>query len=359
MKFNLLEEVPYDVPLDDINIWLKIIPARQYLKLVEKEEPDLLDWYLLKRIKDKDSSIRFEDAVFTLMYNIKKNDTIQPNDIREAYNYIGEKLFSESRFNFVVNELKEISLNDFIDYFYYQIDEKHPNFWSLYKTLLNTELSGMVDPSTNMIKLSIHSEDLAKYCKEFGASSLHSFMIGEAFDCFNYDWSDFSYTDAGYAVRDLSTETEKTIKDKFGITKEQLEKVVNQDKEIKEKLGVDKVDAIASALSVALARGEESGSVHLAERDFEQAIDNILPSGSKILSEWADPMIVGVPKDAFLSPDIMKNIAETDISYGFDESTLVYALIENFNFDEPYYGWQEFDQEAFEDELVFRLDEEL
>jgi len=358
MKFNLLEKLPYDVPLDDTNAWLKIIPARQYLKLVEKEEPDLLDWYLLKRIKDKDSGIRFEDAVFTLMYNTKKNDTIQPEDIRETYNYIGDKLFTESRFNFVVNELKEISLGDFIEYFYYQIDEKCPELWNLYKTLLNTELSGMVDPSTNMIRLSIDSDDLAKHC-DFDDKSLHSFMVGEAFDCFNYDWSEYSYTDAGYAVRDLSAATEKRIRDKFGITKEQLEKVVDQDEEIEKELGIDNVDAIASALSAALAQGEESGSVSAAENDFEKAINGLLLDGAQLVNNWEDPIIIDIPKNAFLSDEWARKILDTDISYGFSQDNLKEALLEDFDFDEPYYGWQDFDQEAFEDTLEFRLDEEL
>lgn len=358
MRFNLLEKLPFDFPLDEIGTWLRMVPARQYLKLVEKEEPDLLDWYLLKRIKDKDSDIRFEDAVFTLMYNIKKNDTIGPEDIRETYNYIGEKLFTESRFNFVVDELKEISLGDFIEYFYDQIDEKHPELWNLYKTLLNTELSGMVDPSTNMIRLSIDSDDLAKHC-DFSADSMHKLMIGEAFELFNFDWADYSYRDAGYAVRDLSAETEKQILDNFGITKEQLERVVDQDEEIEEELGPDKMGAITDALSRGLAYGEESGSVGAAGKDFERAINELLLDGAQLTNNWEDPIIIDIPKKAFLSDERAKNILDADAGYGFSQDNLKEALLENFDFDEPYYGWQDFDQEAFEQGLYDALADNL
>lgn len=358
MRFNLLEKLPFDFPLDETDTWLRMVPARQYLKLVEKEEPDLLDWYLLKRIKDKDSDIRFEDAVFTLMYNIKKNGTIEPEDIHETYDYIGEKLFTESRFNFVVDELKEISLGNFIDYFYDQIDEKNPNFWNLYKTLLNTELSGMVDPSTNMIRLSIDSDDLAKHC-DLDADFIHKLMTGETYELFNFDWADYSYRDAGYEVRNLSVETEKRILDKFGITKEQLERVVDQDEEIEDELGSDKVDAIANALSAALASGEESGSISAAEKDFDEAINSLLLDGAQLVNGIDDPITIDIPKRAFLSDDMTKIFLGTSTTYGFDQDNLKEALLENFKFEEPYYGWQDFNQEVFEDELEFRLGEDL
>ena len=360
MRFNLLEKLPFDFPLDETDTWLRMVPARQYLKLVEKEEPDLLDWYLLKRIKDKDSDIRFEDAVFTLMYNIKKNGTIEPEDIRETYNYIGDKLFTESRFNFVVNELKGISLGDFIEYFYSQIDEKHPELWNLYKTLLNTELSGMVDPSTNMIRLSINSDELAEHCdRNLDANFIHKLMTDETYELFNFDWTDYSYRDAGYEVRNLSVETEKRILDKFGITKEQLERVVDQDEEIEEELGLDKVDAIANALSAALASGEESGSIGAAERDFADAINSLLLDGAQLVNGIDDPITIDIPKRVFLSDDMAEHLLNTSTTHGFNQDNLKEALLENFEFEEPYYGWQDFDQEAFEEELEFRLGDDL
>jgi hypothetical protein len=101
------------------------------------------------------------------------------------------------------------------------------------------------------------------------------------------------------------------------------------------------------AIEVAYCTGEESGSYSDAYNDIIKAIEDV---GGKI----SDEKIIFV----YTIDDILRHWSENNI----DTDDAMYEFIsnyvrENFSLTEPYYGWHEFDEEAFFEDLVYRLDE--
>lgn len=101
------------------------------------------------------------------------------------------------------------------------------------------------------------------------------------------------------------------------------------------------------AIEVAYRTGEESGSYSEAYNDIIKAIEDV---GGKI----SDEKIIFV----HTIDEILRYWSENNIDTDCDMYEFTSNCVrENFSLTEPYYGWHEFDEEAFFEDLVYRLDE--
>lgn len=245
---------------------------------------------------------------------IMRNKYLEPYFEKEIEEIMG---YDESLvINYLFNEEKREKYKDFfIDYF---------------------------DLQDNTIK--IKSDDLGYYLSRYGNSRLDEDFIKGC--CYEDLWQYFDYYDAidtSYGEDGLDKDNKKRLED----------------------LHIEYKNIPDDYRFRALESGYASGAVYECLKDFDSAIEGLRDEDWEGLNikEYI-PELKRIDESTFVIEnfsvedyfkllDACKDRVDTDNKW-FDEETnlkptevVPYILAHNFDFNEPYYGWQDFDEESF------------
>ena len=141
-------------------------------------------------------------------------------------------------------------------------------------------------------------------------------------------------------------------------TKEELYDA-NED-ELREMLPEEIYDDIQDAFNWAYDEGYEEGSINQCQSDILSAIEELfVPLDAAC---YCDGATINGTRNQW-EDFIANNLKELSIDYNYDDLSLYPLLKElfadKFDVSEPYYGWNEYDNEAFDDrlyELLYDID---
>ena len=186
--------------------------------------------------------------------------------------------------------------------------------------------------------------DIYTSCTDFDEDLIKHLFWGEGLDF----WSGHDYVDMSYAKDEISKENLITI--------EKIVRAELSDGENDFTFDIDEVDDedINDAIRVSYSFAEDIGAENECIEDFikskETLIYELHKNGYKAHWNEDNSLSVSIIRNAEDSPYllIMRDPNEID-----DE--VVDAIGDAIEFDEPYYGWQGFDKDYFNDDLADRL----
>lgn len=186
--------------------------------------------------------------------------------------------------------------------------------------------------------------DIYTKCTDFGEDIIKHLFWGEGLDF----WYNADYVEMSYAKNEISKENLITI--------EKIVRAELMDDEDTFTFDIDEVDDddINDAIRVAYSFAEDVGAENECIEDFikskEDLIYELHKSGYSAHWNEDNSLSVSIIRNAEDSPYllIMRNPNETD-------EEVTGAVQDAIEFDEPYYGWQGFDKDYFNDDLADRL----
>lgn len=313
--------------------------------------------------------MQYRERLMQLSKNIDED-----TDLVMIYDKLGDSLFDETKFGFILQNYIDylfISENNFTQsgYTLYEVIEKYNEddtpFYNVakstgtkfekssYKTYLVNKMMNQYKDVKNMLNIDystiadvVSNRDMSKefieYCFEDNI-----WEYWDSADFYVENWED---------SLDYINESNKEKLRKLGV--EPTEESI-----IESPISEDIIIAIRSAAEDA----ERNGAIDAAMSDFERAWLDSLPDGvvaylpHKHESDNSD-VLIGLRSagDSYINSNYMNILYVADDSDGFIDAlreSIVSYIAENFKFDEPYYGWQGFSEDTFNDTLDYRLDE--
>ena len=184
-------------------------------------------------------------------------------------------------------------------------------------------------------------------CTDFSEDVIKRLFWGEVLDFF---WGGTDYVEMRYAKEQISKDNLITI--------EKIVRAGLEDDEDTFTFDIDEVDDddINNAIKVAYSFAEEIGAESECEEAFIKSKENLIyelhRNGYEAHWNEDNSLSVSIIRNAETSPYllIMRDPNETD-------EEVIDAVQDAIDFDEPYYGWQGFDEDYFNEELAYRLSE--
>ena len=207
------------------------------------------------------------------------------------------------------------------------------------------------------IQVEVTAHDLAdKSSTDLSESFIEDAIVGDLWTYFDgYDADDLSQMQ--YHVKDEMVE-------KLGISAEDFCNILTDKEGYEGRIEDDIKDELISVYTEAYRRGVESGSCNQAEDDFQQAFRDALPRGVELTNgfDGGRKLLVSVKREYLTDDTNLFNFLEQFGYYSNDllaniETQVIDDICNEFDFREPYYGWNEFDEEWFEESFYELLDE--
>jgi len=207
------------------------------------------------------------------------------------------------------------------------------------------------------LQVEVTARDLAdKGHTDLSEEFLEDAIVGDLWNYFGgYDAADLNQMQ--YHVTDEMVE-------RLGISAEDFCNILTDKEGYEGRIEDDIKDELISVYTEAYNRGVESGSCNQAEEAFKEAFRDALPTGVELTNGFDGSRKISVSVDRnYLTDDTnLLNFVEQFGYYSADlqaniETQVIEDICEEFEFREPYYGWNEFDQEWFEESFAELLDE--
>ena len=293
--------------------------------------------WTLQEVYDEMGSSMFDDDNIPLLKSAGLIDEQSGYPIEEYERWDGEKAKSIMS----LAELEHMD-TDFI---------KSPYIRQL---ALNEIYNDLNKDENGDILINYKSDNLPKI-RDVSEDFLAALFSEDAWEYF--DWSDCSFSDTAYAIDDISSEILDLL-ESYGFPRDIYNQLKNGSEDEDSPLS-DYYEDLKWAMVSAYRNGYEAGSAWAAVDDFNSAFEVSMPDGFKwIKAETTeDKRPILISKDYidrelseiwYFMEEYTDDISECAKAYFFEAINL--NLQENFR--EPYYGWQEFDKEAFNDRLM-------
>ena len=355
MKYKSLEEV--DAMLDDETSY-KDLSARQKLRQTQNA--------VRKTNVDEDASLVFEDSnwevwvphTYEASCKLGQGSTWCTASTSSDYYYrmyknqyggeyyinINKRTKEKYQFHFESHQFMDendyaINLEEFMN------EPGNSGLSEFYLSIVNTVLDRELSDNGGEYKFSESQMiDLYTKCTDFSESLIKSLFWGEGLDFLGgYDYVEMSY------ARDAISKENLLI----------IEKIVRAELEDDEDtftFDIDEVDDddINDAIKVSYFFAEEIGAENECIEDFIKSKENLIyelhKNGYKAHWNEDNSLSISIIRNAedSLYLLIMRNPNEAD-------EEVVDAVADAIEFDEPYYGWQGFDRDYFNDDLADRL----
>jgi hypothetical protein len=185
-------------------------------------------------------------------------------------------------------------------------------------------------------------------------------------DQFYYDSGDSDY----YHVGDIDDSVKARLEE-YGFPKDIYERIKAGPSA--EEFSDDRHQALKDAYQFASEDAMRRGAEDACVADFDKAVDDATPRGVEMRRDYDNGELIFDVTREFVGDyaDKIWDIIANDVYYNDDAApdgdTLADAvpksLIDMFNnyfeFREPYYGWEGFDEETFNDSLSWRIDDAM
>lgn len=313
--------------------------------------------------------MQYRERLMQLSKNIDED-----TDLVMIYDKLGDSLFDETKFGFILQNYIDylfISENNFTQsgYTLYKVIKKYNEddtpFYivakstgtkfekSSYKTYLVNKMMNQYKDVKNMLSIDystiadvVSNRDMSKeFIEHCFENNLWEYWDGA--DFYVENWED---------LLDYINESNKEKLRKLGV--EPTEESI-----IESPISDDIIIVIKSAAEDA----ERDGAIDDAMSDFEKSWLDSLPDGvvaylpHKHESDNSDVLIsLNSAGGSYIDSNYMNILYVADDSDGFIDAlseSIVRYIEENFKFNEPYYGWQGFSEDTFNDSLDYLLDE--
>lgn len=313
--------------------------------------------------------MQYRERLMQLSKNIDED-----TDLVMIYDKLGDSLFDETKFGFI--------LQNYIDYLFISENNFTQSGYTLYKVIEKYN-----EDDTPFYKVAKSTG--TKFEKSSYKTYLVNKMMNQYKDVKNMLSIDYSTIADVVSNRDMSKEfIEHCFEDNlweywdsadFYVEnwEDLLDDINESNKEKLRKLGVEPTeesiiespisDDIIIAIKWAAEDAERNGAIDAAMSDFERSWLDSLPDGivaylpHRHESDNSD-VLIGLRSggDSYINSNYMNILYVADGSDGFIDAlseSIVSYIAENFKFNEPYYGWQGFSEDTFNDTLDYRLDE--
>ena len=196
--------------------------------------------------------------------------------------------------------------------------------------------------------------------RDMSRDFLKACFNGDAWEYFGNYYPEYSFNDCEYYIDDIPSEVKDYLESK-GFPAEIYQEIndgVYNTEEGEESIFYDYIEPLKDAFTYAVAEATHDGSALAAVSDFDDAFENSIPDGIFLdKNEWREE-----ERTLRVSEEFIKNNIEEiweHLDYYDDDlfSSMYDYIIETINeglednFREPYYGWNEFDEESFKDRL--------
>lgn len=228
---------------------------------------------------------------------------------------------------------------------------------------LDPEFKEDLDFFLNNTEIEVESDEF-EGDREMSGEFIQNCFSQDIFDYFDYSYDDIDALNK-YTISDISDETEKYL-ERFKFPYNVYTLILTG--ALPEEYSEYESDLIG-CLQRATIDGASYGSERAALMDFEYAIEHSAPKGVEYIDYNSDGARYKISKEW-----LKKNLDEIDYQLGYYSDAysecirevLKDQVNEYFNFQEPYYGWNDFNKDAFNDRLQdelydnfkFREDEE-
>lgn len=216
-----------------------------------------------------------------------------------------------------------------------------PNLLKFYMPKIEEKLGGLDFNEDGYMIVNVDIDRLAEKLSDRDMSDnfLKACMTGDFYEIWDFysEWYDADDIER-YYFRDID-ETNKAILAEHGINADNI------------KQALDEVDDLHSAISSAINDGYDIGSQNAALRDFNDAFNNASPFKFELADDMNSYNFYITNLNAI---SLIQYLDEYSI-----EGAICEKIADNFNFVEPHYGWQDFDEQAFNDRLNDSLTTEV
>ena len=194
------------------------------------------------------------------------------------------------------------------------------------------------------------SEDFVKQC-----------FRGEAYEAFwNWGW-DISFSDCNYYMDDIPESVRDDL-EQHGFPRDIFEQMLSGDAD--EETALAKYyDDLEIAFTRAVETGWMNGSADECQKDFDNALEDSIPSGCVYERLDYNEIEITVP-DSFIEEHIAdlwellsENSGMVDCLDSYIRGWINEGLSDSFR--EPYNGWQDFSKDAFKEDLIETVGEVL
>ena len=291
--------------------------------------------------------------------------------LQEVYDEIGESLFDEDNIpllkeaglidenGYPINEYeswdgrtytKSMDIYDIYEMDYHFIDSQYV------QDLMMKELFKYfkVEEDGNQFVYKYKDTDLPDI-SNFGKNFVIGAFCGDLIEYFDFDVYDFK--DCNYYIDDIDN-TVLDLLESYGLPRDIYKKLMNNQEDEDSPLSAYYED-LKFALQLAVTNGYEVGSANQAASDFDDAWRESIPNGC----EWLEQESTEEMRPILVKKEwIENNLEEIWDMQSNGYSDIVDAALEllsssinnslEHNYSEPYYGWDEFDEEAFNDRLL-------
>jgi hypothetical protein len=257
-----------------------------------------------------------------------------------GYDDLGDTLFTDYA------EILPDGLYELIDITGDNINQLTPTSLAYLKNKLLNEFDKFVKDKGGNITYRMESDDL-----DFDSGDISSRFLKAAFDeemmfqYFDYSSSDVSLT---YLDSYLDEDNLKEL-ERLGITKELLKDIIDENISEDE---YEYVDLVESELRYAAAQAYNSGAEKEAQKAFNEAFKNAMPSGvtyTKDIDNKGHFANITITESfvSYYHKEIIEKWQEYDNMYNVCVSLFLEIFRDDFNMREPRYGFQGFDEDEF------------
>jgi len=257
-----------------------------------------------------------------------------------GYDDLGDTLFTDYA------EILPDGLYELIDITGDNINQLTPTSLAYLKNKLLNEFDKFIKDKGGNITYRMESDDFTFDSGDISAKFLQAAFNEEMmFQYFDYSSSDVSLT---YLDSYLDEDNLKEL-ERLGITKELLKDIIDENISEDE---YEYVDVIENELRYAAAQAYTSGAEKEAQKAFNEAFKNAMPSGVTYTKDIDNKghfanIIITERFVSYYYKEIIEKWQEYDDMYNVCVSLFLEIFRDDFNMREPRYGFQGFDEDEF------------
>lgn len=288
-------------------------------------------------------------------YDEYRGDTFDDDNfslLRDCGNITDTQMFT---FDSDSDEKTELVLNDLTGYMWAAVDRGRKN--------LDPWVESMFDklyPNGFDIRL----EDFPCKNNRFSDKFISACMNGDVYEFFDSGWSSDNFSDLSYNADCVDGRCKRLLRD-FGFPSDIYWLLARGEADEESPLA-EHYDALKEAFCIANNAAHSIGAADACIKDFDSALRDCCPAGTSLAGRGEDGWPIYHITAGFLADNIDEFWYAVDRVTGDDNSDQIQSALydvfidlfrESFDeeFREPYYGWDGFDEEQFNDYLYERL----